>query len=420
MVGWKKSSETKVKVVLDKFLQVTEKPEDGKGMAIKSMFEYKMALDCLAGLVDLSGKYEGLDAKEMLIDVLPKAIHERGCLQKKIIEMLKHEVIRKSTEKSQRFDLVTSISIPVGFLQKTVVVSDKVKIRFFEGEWPAKYFRRRITILGDNKDWNSGEDDTKVIVSVIAKSSKHAAEVAQKCLSVYRALLCLAVNNQDEWLGGSRGVINKVLLGKYHTIHYEDGRNVGGMYWYEPHHHEGRVGHFHLDRYPALKKNISFLWKKINKQPPEYQEFLKRALIRYVSAFDEVDAYASFIKSWGALEGLLASDNQMKKEIVAKRAGWIFHDYSFHSQVVDTIRKARNNYIHEADEAESVRSYCFYIQYYFRELLLFALRNNYKSIEEFYAVLDTPKDLVEIDNQRKIAVKRIRDLKYASKFRQDG
>jgi hypothetical protein len=419
MVSWKKGSEEKVKVVLDKYLEVTEKQEDGSGIAIKSNFEYKMALDCLAELVEVKSKNEGLDVKWVLREILPKVIHEAGCLQKNIIEKLNDIAIEKSKEKLQRFDLVTSISIPVSFLQKTIVVSDKVQMSFFEGEWPKKYINGRAIVLKNKKDWDSAEDNTKVVVSVVSKSSRNAAETAQKCLSVYRALLCLAVNNQDEWVGGNRGVINKVLLGKYHTVHYEDGRNAGLMFWYEPNHHEGRAGHFHPDRFPFLKKNISFLWKRINKYSPQYQEFLKNALIRYVSAFDEVDTYAAFIKSWGALEGLLANDNQMNKEIVAKRASWIFHDYHFHGQLVDTIRKARNNYIHEANEAESVRSYCFYIQYYFRELIIFALTNNYKSIDELYCVLDTPKDLSEIEKQRKIAARRIRDLKFASKFRKD-
>lgn len=419
MIEWKKSSERKVKVVLDKYLEVIEKQEDKKSIAIKSMFEYKMALDCLADLVVVPRGNEGLDIKAMLKDLLPRVIHESGCLQRNIIEKINDEVIKKSRNKPQKFDLVTSISIPISFLQKTVVVNDKVKIRFFEGEWPKKYLRGRAVVLKSKKDWNSAHDNTKVIVSVMAKSSKHAAEIAQKCLSVYRALLCLAVNNQDEWVSSGRGVINKVLLGKYHTIHDEDGKYAGSIFWYEPHHHEGRVAHFHDDKYPVLKKNISFLWKRINKQAPKYQEFLKSALIRYVSAFDEVDTYASFVKSWGALEGLLANDNQMNKEIVAKRAAWIFHDYHFHEQLVDTVRKARNNYIHEANEAESVRSYCFYIQYYFRELLLFALGNNYKSVDEFYAVLDTPKDLKEIERQKKIAIKKIHDLKFSYEFRKD-
>jgi len=121
-----------------------------------------------------------------------------------------------------------------------------------------------------------------------------------------------------------------------------------------------------------LTKNFHQFFKRLDEC--KYKKVLNDALLRYVRALDEKDHNSAFIRLWGALESI-AAPSESNYESITRRCAFLFKEAEYHKQVLEHLREYRNKSIHAGDQSERAKTFCFQLQYYFRELILFQIGN---------------------------------------------
>jgi len=249
-----------------------------------------------------------------------------------------------------------------------------------------------------------------VCVSVSARSPSEAAEIALDKLDFLRGIWNLSKNRRESQRtsSGKRAPVNSILLGPIHTLHEEDGKPATDSWWYEPS-YQGPVQNFsdsqRIESMLKYTENFRVLLKKSN-----YQSDIVTATLRYVRALDTRDWNDTFLRLWGVLEFLTATQSDSYK-VTIRRAAFMFADRDYVMQMLSHLMNYRNKFVHAGSQSMQIESLMYQLKSYVETLLEFHLHNSvgFVSIADAAEFMDLPSDREEIDE-------RIRKLHCAKKF----
>lgn len=396
-IGWKtKNSNLKPEEIIKKIESIKKITVDGR--VSFEAFEYHNAFASLFSMIELTSKSDGLNLDSILsrsISITATAgVLTKDALMENIQKICRAELATRE----EKYCFLTSVSInPAHLTLKSIYIED-THINLFSGGYPKKYYSRSREIKASHRTLNDEHEQyCKVKIQLKAKTDQGATTKALRSLDILRAIMALFGNSSMELMGNKQAPINKVRLGQTHTLHYFSGKPAKSTVWYEPYFEAGKV--YSPSKPEVFGKNVK--WALSRLKICKYGRVIKDSLLRYVRALDEREHNSALIRLWGALE-CLASPSDSNKDGIPRRCAFLFEESEFHQQVLEHLREHRNQSVHAGEESERAKTYCYQIQFYFRELILFHLRrsDDFQSLAEANQFLDLPAK--PSDLQRKI------------------
>ncbi|MFH7564534.1 hypothetical protein [Oceanimonas smirnovii] len=403
---WSTGKKAKPDIILKKIKELTNISEDGQ--VSLDAFRYHDPFAALFSLIKLDKTIETEVDKESLIRrSLIVAARENKLEKDKFIKKLNDMLSEELGTKLSRYTLVTSLSIrePLPFSSLSF---NGVKIRKLSEILPNKYHERIGEISKKRKSEFSEYHDgyTRFALDVEARSIYGATNKGLDSLDIVRALLCLFTNTGMELLGDINEPINKIRKGQVHTLHNKNGLMVGnGTFWYDPIFKYRRA--YSSRNIDVLKYNLNWSLSRLESCP--YNNQMQKSLLRYVNALDDSNHNSAMIQLWGAIESL-AAPSEGNYDSVIKRCAFLFEESQYHEQILEHLRMHRNSSIHEGTSSNMSKTYCFQLQFYFRELVLFHLREsgNFNNLNEANAFLSLPSNSELLLVQKKLIDKAVK------------
>ncbi|PKI11175.1 hypothetical protein CXF78_00940, partial [Shewanella sp. 11B5] len=272
--------------------------------------------------------------------------------------------------------------------------------------YPKKYDCRNEVINNANTKFATEHlGYSKIIVTTKSKTVHGASSRAIRSLDTIRALLCMFSNASMELFGDSYLPINCIRLVEVHSLHNDNGSSAAnGTVWFEP---GFVIRKPYISKDDKLKKDL--LWSIGRLDECRYSDVLKDGLLRYVRALDESDHNTALLRMWGALE-CIAAPSESNYDAVTKRCAFIFTEVNYHHQILEHLREFRNKSVHIGEQSEKAKTYCFQLQFYFIQLIMFHLRNTkeFNSLAQANNFLDLPTDKDTILERRRMLDKAIK------------
>lgn len=287
----------------------------------------------------------------------------------------------------QEYVVLTALSISSSLMPRLVTWGD-CQITSLKGTYPKKY-RSRAELLHDFREF---KDDTPrnyshIAIRVKSKSPARAASLALVQLNELRAMLNFFANWSFEYTGGFMTPINKIRLGRVHTVHHPDGALATKTLWHESNFKPATVydGAGSPDVYKTARRFLNRL-----KTIP-YAADVKESLVQFVRGLDEQDANVAFLRLWSALERLTTSD----QEALIRRSSFISPDREVQVLTLKHLQKYRNDAVHEGVETENAKRETYLLLGFYRAMLRFHIANGFlfTSLTEANEFLDYPPDV---------------------------
>ena len=356
---------------------------------------YSRELLLLTGMVDFDEQVPEQEARRIVSRSVTAVAH-RGTLSSKnlLLEIRRSEKTFVS-KPEEKFKLHTTISLPQDAKIKRIYLSGSyISI----GAGPSAQIRKaRINLFrkaGDQTLGDYPENYQSVAVSVTAKTSEIAAQVALDRLNYVRGLWNIQINRGSYRESYQRPApVNKVILGPMHTIHSMSGELLGDQFWYdnnyqgpiEPLGDQERTEYF--DEYARKILDID--------KTHAYSEELRSAVRRYSEVLDGRDMNAVMLGLWGVLE--LLTDTQKKNyDVLIDRASFVFKDHKKARHILQLIRLRRNEYAHDGSTSTGAETLVHQLKSFVETLIGFhfglAERHRFKDMKEFVRILDFPTD----------------------------
>jgi hypothetical protein len=309
--------------------------------------------------------------------------------------------------KQQTYYLLTSLSVAPHTVQKNVTIFG-AELSFLTTDYPRK-FKSRTELLATSQVPLKPESNQycKVIIKVKARTHNEAVIRALRAIDFQRALWCMLVNPQMQFLRGSptQRPINVIRLGSIHTLHIENGEPAKNGLWYEPNYLEAENYCF---KDPKKIKSINRLFR-LRLLNCSYADTITSALLKFVRALDGTDANTVYLGLWVALE-ILVIPEKAKYDRLISRCAYLFQDAEYHHQMLEHLREYRNTSVHTGEDTELARENCLQLQYYFVQLILFHINHakDFTSLEEANNFLDLPSSKVDLKRRLLITKKALR------------
>ena len=351
-------------------------------------------------------------SKKSIITKTIKKVAIRGFDENLFKKILEDELRNHFRKREQNFYLLTSLSIDFLPFRKIKINNSEILIK--GKSYPKEFTKNRNELLKKQFENEDNKNHLKVMVRTRGKNNTDTFKESLKDLDVFRALLNLTLNPPFRLVFGiDDKPINVVSLGKFLTLHFDNGETVDKTsYWFEPNFID-KTYHLKDDVKPYLKNTINWYLKRINLLDKRINHSICYALGLYVNAFDEKDKQSCFLKSWTALENLLSCRHN---DTIIKRCLTVYVDDSkpFQKQILEGIKNYRNEFVHEGIEASmhNLYIYCHQIQ----KNILYLLRHNHL---KFYKIFNTIEDANDfLDKRRMDVFKQKREIKMLNTINQ--
>jgi len=214
-----------------------------------------------------------------------------------------------------------------------------------------------------------------VIVRVKARMDSEAVVYALNSLSLVRGIWNLHINRVERWRMSLRidTPVNKIILGKYHTLHNSDGTPTRDGYWYEPFYTNISPRNFNANELLKLKTVLSNTRRKLRKClfKPEIESFL----INYCKALDTPDLESSFLQEWSLLEMMLQKDKYEKSKEIIRRAACLDGKNQFSKLTLEAIYDQRNLFVHKSSEISESEVFVYHVKWFVEKGLSFLIDN---------------------------------------------
>lgn len=386
---WKKGGKLKPIVILNKLEEIMTITKDGK--VSYSGFSYQGYMATLYSMFNFPDNFS-IGRSQGLLNTAISTVAKEGKITEKKVEETFQVLINKELEcQEEVFTVLASISIAQPLSSKKISVRSS-KVEFFDKKYPRKYKSRNESDRYIDRVGLALELDQdnyyKVVVTTKAKEKHKAVSQCLENLDLLRAIWSLDANSTMEIFGSNWRPINKIRLGSIHTIHNENGQNIDPeIFWYEPNFVETKLFETEEIKDKIFIKNTRTVLRRLKQS--KYSEKIENALIRYVRAFDEKDHNVALLQIWGALESLTADEGSNKSK-VPQRCAYLYDEYEYHKQTLESIKEYRNKSVHAGDQNDQARTYCYQLQSYFGQLVYFHLKNfkDFNSLEEANSFLD--------------------------------
>ncbi|NIC05638.1 hypothetical protein [Billgrantia bachuensis] len=397
-IKWKARSGLNPQAILDKIESAKSVSADGR--VSYSAFDYHENFASIFSLLDIPTVISSeLDVDALVSKGLGRAAKAGVLTKESVIRCLNDAANDELATSERRYHLLTSLSMDDSLPFRRLSYR-AVQVRVVGDKYPKKYGSRREAIKFGSKGFSlEHKGYTKLIVSTKAKSVHGAASKALNGLDVIRALLSLFSNSSMELMGDKYAPINKIRTGQVHTLHSDTGGPATEIFWFEPNFVQGKP--YRHKAPEVLRKNFS--WSMGRLTSSSYRGAIEEALLRYVRALDEKDHNSAAIRLWGALESL-ASPGEARYDNIVKRCSFLFAEDDYHRQILEHLREFRNRSIHSGDQSEKAKTFCYQMQFYLRQLVLFHFHrvSDFASLDEANSFLDMPADGAVLRRQRRL------------------
>ncbi|WP_163020838.1 hypothetical protein [Pseudomonas viridiflava] len=391
-VKWKGNKNLKPQLLMDRMAKITSIMPDGR--LSFSAFE-KFQLDAVLLTMLEFHKEFSFSTMKMLFDSGVDYCARRSDFTKStFLTGVNEAVVKHGARPEKTFVLVTSISSFDGFAKKNITLYSS-NIRSWPKGMPKKYLAR------EQLEWTHGEAPMPegycpITVTVKSKDSMDAAHAAIYDLDYVRGIHALFVNPPSELTfdSGPQKPINKIMLGGMHTLHDSKGRLAKeNIYWYERDYRIRRPIRF--SNKTRVAKNLEYVEQQINTHTNG--STIKDAIVRYVRAYDESDRNVTIQKAWAAIESIVCPHENNASAIV-RRCSFMFADRPYYEQVLEHLREYRNRNVHSGYEVEDLDYHCYQLQQFFRQAVLFYLKNAsvFSDLQEANQFLDLPSTITEL------------------------
>ena len=325
---------------------------------------------------------------EEVIETLLSKFHQEEITEDNFNNFFNESIEKYHAKELKHYTLVTSLSIDF-VPYRRIKINDSI-IKFHGKKFPKKYKDERREVFEKSYTTENDNDFIKVSVQTSGKSHFDAFEKAYFDLNIFRAIVCFHLNSNTEipLSNSADRSINKVLFGKYHTLHFANsGKKCDPrIYWFETNFGEKKSS-FPIDKKDSLKKIFDKWIYRINNCQESHNIKLGQVLNLYVSAFDEKDKHTCFLKGWVALENLLGT---YKNDLILKRCLAVYGKdlKPRQKQIINSLKIQRNKIVHENDNRINSIVNCYHIQRLLRDIIscnnLFywkTIKNNLEAIK---------------------------------------
>lgn len=407
-ISWKKNYSAEI--IIDKINECRSFNENGN--AYFRGFESHDLVSTLHSMLNFPSVSEGLDHRELIWHAISKS-KEKISKNNFIIEINSHLSSILSTE-LKNYQIFTSASIASSPISWKIDI-DGNEIRFLKSDYKRIVKIKRETSISKATSSNNGIhkescDYKKISIKTRAKNQNIAFTSSLRSIDIYRSVLCLLCNSGMEFFGQSWTPINKIRLGSIHTIHDENHDTDFKNLYFEPYYTHARP--FVFKEPKKILARASKILQKISKC--SYKTDITDSLVIYVRALDEANQTNAFIKLWSALERI-TTPNNADYSLLIKRTSFIWRDADFATETLKHLRDYRNKAVHSGHESSESKAFCYQLQSYYREIILFHVFSSgkFNSLEEANSFLDLPRSTKELKRNKFLLTKAIH-------FRADG
>lgn len=425
MVTWLRES-YKPEIIAEKLDEAVQMDPITGNISSSGFVALSLAIT-LASMVSLDPAIPEVEKTGLVRKAIDSARRNGNITAKSLIQelgILESEYLKKPCI---NYILATHISVCAGYfdpiLRRSIVNGSTI---IFSRVLP-KRFEKDYEAIRKSGNYSLPRDFPKnyqaVRVSISARTSFEAAEVAQDRLDLLRAIWNLYFNKRMamRWSSNIRRPVNRIILAPLHTLHFPTGEMATEIFWYEPHYSEPTGALDIKAESSEMYKFERLTRKRLRKL--QYRQPIELALVRYVRALDKNNWRTVFVDLWGVLEDLTGTTRRDSYDVTIKRAAFLFEESDYHSQILNHLREQRNLSVHAGTESAQLEMMIYQLKHYVEVALLFHIQNNYKfnSIADVSMMLDSKSNVAEltkqIDELKKQRSKQINLVSKAIRFR---
>lgn len=410
-ISWRANRKLKPLVILARLRKIAN-INDGK-LSYSGWEQFELN-SVLFSMIDFHKNYSYITSKTLYERARDTWIKTDNSTADGFLQELNNQSILHGKSREQDFVAVTSISIPNGFPTRYIKLSNG-SIQCFPKGLPKKY-SGRSALEKDHWPKNGAASHNGYCPAIIRFKSKNITDgmhLALNDLDFIRGLFLLDMNSAYALsLRGesqTRKPINKITLGRMHTAHHPNGKLVTEAYWYDHDYFEQRARTVTPEKILKAKKFFHLIHPRI--QAHKDGHLIKDAIIRYTRAFDCLDKNYALQRTWSALESILAP-GENNTDMVVRRASFLYADRDYQHQVLEHLKDYRNRSVHTGNFIEAPDEYCYQVQRFFRQAVIFHSMNNqyFDSLREGNEFLDFPSDIGTLERKKFLIEKAIRFL----------
>lgn len=297
------------------------------------------------------------------------------------------EARAQSARPFREYIVLTAMSISLSLMPRSITWGN-CQFTFLKGAYPGRY-RSRTELLSDFSELkdDTPENYSRLAIRVRSKSPARAVSLALVQLNELRAMLNFFANWSFEHTGKFMAPINKIRLGRLHTVHNSDGTLAAETIWHESNFKATSI--YDDTRFPEIYKTARRFLNRLKTIP--YGPEVKESLAQFVRGLDEPDANVAYLRVWSALERLTTSD----QDALIRRCAFICSDRESQILTLKHLQKYRNDAVHEGVSTENAKRETYLLLGFYRAMLRFHLSNGYlfSSLAEANEFLDYPPDV---------------------------
>lgn len=329
---------------------------------------------CLVEFFEFNIKTDVSVRNKIIIDSIKELILKKRESSDNLLELVTDKIQLLSFHKEKKYCL-TSISaekIPY----RTIQVFNS-KINFYK-EFPIFFQSRKLAL--QKKHQKENNQYTKCVITSITESNEISEHMNN--LDIFRAVINILINNSWGMVFHTNPEpINKIRLGKFHTLHKEDGE-FSGCYYEQKYTTAPLADLSNLPK-KRIEKNLRLIKKC------KYKEVIIESLLLYTKALDEWDLNMSLLLLWSALEKLLCRDGMNESYLYKHRCSIIFPHEIHIGECIDSLRWIRNKFVHNYDNHNEARTLTYQLKNIFRGILAYHLSKKFTSFDLAMKNLDS-------------------------------
>lgn len=292
---------------------------------------------------------------KLIIESLMELILEKMESSENLLVLVNEKLLNTLFLKEYKFCLTSLSCESIPFKKITVFDS---QIHFYKN-FPSK-FKSRYFLKGDSDNY------IKCVISTKTASNELNAHMDN--LDILRALWNIFLNN--EWgmvMHDNPQPINKIRLGKYHSLHNEIGEIFPNSHFYDSKFVEASLINVSNISKKILLRNLDIIARC------NYRKDIIESLLLFLRALDEWDQNLSFSILWNAIEKLLSRKGKNESRFYIPRCLKIFRNKMHMAECVNALRLIRNKYVHNYDNYHDARTLNYLLKNIYREILAFHL-----------------------------------------------
>jgi hypothetical protein len=375
-----------LKIILNQLYNITTLNRDNS--LSTNGFEDQEYIRLLSQIIDFPKSKSHVDIENLVTLAFKNCLISKEVTEVNFLTEINNEFKKKVAKKEEVFYVLTSINLNIEptFIKKLTLL--ECEIDFITDGFKNKFTGREGVIKKVDK--SLAIDATpfgylRVEIKVKSRSEYEAIQRGINALNLFRALSCIEMNPVSLIVGDLYQSINKIVLGKVHTIHDIDGTTFDHPILYEPKFRKLKVEKPKNE--DVFQKNIKFFVDRINSS--QFSNDIELALLRYVDALDELDNNVAVTKLWGALESIVVQDKN-NCELIPSRLAALYSDFQLKKQFIMHIKEYRNSFIHTGVGDDDSIHRAYYLQRLMIKSLFFYINPtfSFSSLNEANQLLD--------------------------------